>query len=59
MACSEAAKAVAYYRYLLEELGFLPPGPTSLSMENKAGIDLAYQPRAPQADQAHRAAPFL
>ena len=47
MACSEAAKAVAYaayYRYLLEELGFLPPGSTSLSVDNKAGIDLAYNP---------------
>jgi len=44
MACSEAAKAVAYYRYLLKELGFLPPGPMSLSMDNKAGIDLAHNP---------------
>ena len=42
MAGSETAKSVSYYRQLLEELGFPPSGPTELGMDNKAGIDLAY-----------------
>jgi len=42
MAGLETAKSVSYYRQLLEELGFPPSGPTELAMDNKAGINLAY-----------------
>ena len=44
MAASEAAKAVTYYRMLLEELGFKVPEPTKLHIDSKAAIDLAYNP---------------
>ena len=44
MAASEAAKSTSYYRQLFEELGFAAPGPTTIYMDNKAAIDLAYNP---------------
>jgi len=44
MAASEAAKSTSYYRQLFEELGFAAPGPTTVYMDNKAAIDLAYNP---------------
>ena len=45
MAASKAAKSTSYYhRQLFEELGFAPPGPTTVYMDNKAAIDLAYNP---------------
>eukprot|EP00965_Chrysotila_dentata_P212613 6187141-Pleurochrysis_carterae.AAC.1 len=44
IAASEAAKEAIYLRTLFEDLG-LPPGePTSLHMDNKSAIDLAYNP---------------
>jgi len=42
MAASEAAKSTSYYRQLFEKLGFATPGPTTIYMDNKAAIDLAY-----------------
>ena len=42
MAGSETAKSVSYYRQLLEELDYYASGPTMLSMDNKANINLAY-----------------
>jgi len=44
MAASEAANSTSYYRQLFEELGFAAPGPTTIYMDNKAAIDLAYNP---------------
>jgi len=44
MAASEAAKSTSYYRQLFEELGFATPEPTTTYMDNKAAIDLAYNP---------------
>jgi len=44
MAASEAAKSTSYYRQLFEELGFATPDPTTIYMDNKAAIDLAYNP---------------
>ena len=45
MAASEAAKSTSYYRQLFfEELGFATLNPTTIYMENKAAIDLAYNP---------------
>jgi len=42
MAALEAAKYTSYYRQLFEELGFATSNPMTLYMDNKAGIDLAY-----------------
>ena len=46
MAASEAAKSTSYdyYRQLFEELGFATLNPTTIYMDNKAAIDLAYNP---------------
>jgi len=44
MAASEAAKSTSNYRKLFEELGFATLNPTTIYMDNKAAIDLAYNP---------------
>jgi len=42
MAASEAAKSTSYYPQLFEELGFATLNPTTIYMDNKAAVDLAY-----------------
>ena len=44
MAALEAAKSTSYYRQLFEELGFATLNPTTIYMDNKAAINLAYNP---------------
>eukprot|EP00965_Chrysotila_dentata_P165108 5452209-Pleurochrysis_carterae.AAC.3 len=44
IAASEAAKEAIYLRSLFTDLGLEPDEPTSLSMDNKPAIDLAYNP---------------
>ena len=44
MAGSEAAKEALYLRGFLSELGLADDGPTTLYMDNKSAIDLAYNP---------------
>ena len=44
MAGSEAAKEAVYFRRYQEELGYTDPLPTKLSMDNQAGIAIAYNP---------------
>jgi hypothetical protein len=44
MAGSEAAKEAVYLRRYEEELGYPNPLPTSLAMDNQAGIALSYNP---------------
>ena len=44
MAATEAAKELVYFRELVKDLGFPPTGPSELSGDNKAAIDLAYNP---------------
>ena len=45
MAGSEAAKEAIYLRAFLSELGHADPEPTAVSMDNKSGIDLCYNPQ--------------
>eukprot|EP00965_Chrysotila_dentata_P099607 3293042-Pleurochrysis_carterae.AAC.1 len=44
MAASEAAKEAIYLRSLVAELGSPAAEPTSLALDNKSAIDLAYIP---------------
>ena len=44
MAASEASKSALYHRAFMEELGEGSSLPTVLSVDNKATIDLAYNP---------------
>ena len=44
MAASEATKEAIYLRHFLEELDEGTPSALSLSVDNKAAIDLAYNP---------------
>ena len=44
MAGSEAAKEAVYLRRYQEEFGYMDPLPTRLSMDNQAGIAIAYNP---------------
>eukprot|EP00965_Chrysotila_dentata_P226255 6195291-Pleurochrysis_carterae.AAC.1 len=44
IAASEAAKEAVYLRSVFTDLGLEPGEPTSLSMDNKSAIDLAYNP---------------
>eukprot|EP00965_Chrysotila_dentata_P230226 6197652-Pleurochrysis_carterae.AAC.1 len=44
IAASEATKEAVYLRSLFADLGLPPKTPTSLSMDNKSAIDLAYNP---------------
>eukprot|EP00965_Chrysotila_dentata_P143503 4741413-Pleurochrysis_carterae.AAC.1 len=44
IAASEAAKEAVYLRTLFTDLGLAPEQPTSLHMDNKSAIDLAYNP---------------
>eukprot|EP00965_Chrysotila_dentata_P263002 6214732-Pleurochrysis_carterae.AAC.1 len=52
MACSLAACRAVYLRCLLNELGFPPPDPTELRMDNSSAIDLAHDPVS-QAKSKH------
>ena len=45
IAGSEAAKEATYLRRFLDEMGISSEEPTSLSMDNQAGRDLAYNPQ--------------
>ncbi|KAL1500210.1 hypothetical protein AB1Y20_012879 [Prymnesium parvum] len=57
MALSEAAKEGVYLRNFLEDLGFPPDGPTSLSTDNTAAQKLSYNPehheRVKHIDRRH------
>eukprot|EP00965_Chrysotila_dentata_P046748 1552423-Pleurochrysis_carterae.AAC.1 len=57
IAASEAAKEAVYLRSLFADLGLEPCKPTSLSMDNKSAIDLAYNPehhqRSKHIDRRH------
>eukprot|EP00965_Chrysotila_dentata_P068667 2268683-Pleurochrysis_carterae.AAC.1 len=44
VAASEAAKEAVYLRSLVAELGSPATEPTSLALDNKSAIDLAYNP---------------
>ena len=44
MAGSLAACEAVYLRSILTELGFPPPGPTELRMDNSGAINLAHDP---------------
>ena len=44
VALSEAAKDALYLRNILDELGALPEGTTSMATDNKAAHDLSYNP---------------
>eukprot|EP00965_Chrysotila_dentata_P063324 2098648-Pleurochrysis_carterae.AAC.1 len=44
IAASEATKEAVYLRSLFADLGFAAAEPTSLSMDDKSAIDLAYNP---------------
>eukprot|EP00965_Chrysotila_dentata_P056691 1880533-Pleurochrysis_carterae.AAC.1 len=44
VAASEATKEAVYLRALLADLGYACPEPTSLALDNKSAIDLAYNP---------------
>eukprot|EP00965_Chrysotila_dentata_P085781 2830897-Pleurochrysis_carterae.AAC.1 len=54
---SEATKEAVYLRSLFQDLGLTPADPTSLSMDNKSAIDLAYNPehhqRSKHIDRRH------
>lgn len=45
VAAFEAAKEVKYQREFLAKLGFTQTNPTTLSVNNEAAIDLAYNPK--------------
>eukprot|EP00965_Chrysotila_dentata_P185853 6135887-Pleurochrysis_carterae.AAC.1 len=57
IAASEATKEAVYLRALFTDLGFAADEPTSLSLDNKSAIDLAYNPehhqRSKHIDRRH------
>eukprot|EP00965_Chrysotila_dentata_P059643 1978665-Pleurochrysis_carterae.AAC.1 len=57
VAASEAAKEAVYLRSLIAELGSPATEPTSLALDNKSAIDLAYNPehhaRSKHIDRRH------
>eukprot|EP00959_Pyramimonas_sp_CCMP1952_P039385 824460-Pyramimonas_sp.AAC.1 len=57
MAASEAAKEAVYLRALFAELGETQAVPTPVHVDNKAAIDLAYNPehhaRTKHIDRRH------
>eukprot|EP00965_Chrysotila_dentata_P103397 3412792-Pleurochrysis_carterae.AAC.1 len=57
VAASEATKEAVYLRALLADLGCARDSPTSLAMDNKCAIDLAYNPehhqRSKHIDRRH------
>eukprot|EP00965_Chrysotila_dentata_P003001 97043-Pleurochrysis_carterae.AAC.6 len=57
VAASEATKEAEYLRTLLSDLGYARTCPTSLAMDNKSAIDLAYNPehhqRSKHIDRRH------
>eukprot|EP00965_Chrysotila_dentata_P124670 4122018-Pleurochrysis_carterae.AAC.1 len=57
IAASEATKEAVYLRMLFKDLGLAPNEPTSLAMDNKSAIDLAYNPehhqRSKHIDRRH------
>eukprot|EP00965_Chrysotila_dentata_P171946 5674589-Pleurochrysis_carterae.AAC.1 len=57
IAASEATKEAVYLRSLFDDLGLPSDSPTSLSLDNKSAIDLAYNPehhqRSKHIDRRH------
>eukprot|EP00965_Chrysotila_dentata_P222800 6193190-Pleurochrysis_carterae.AAC.1 len=57
IAASEATKEAVYLRTLFADVGLLPKEPTTLALENKSAIDLAYNPehhqRSKHIDRRH------
>eukprot|EP00965_Chrysotila_dentata_P083675 2760939-Pleurochrysis_carterae.AAC.1 len=57
IAASEATKEAVYLRTLFADRGLAPKQPTTLAMDNKSAIDLAYNPehhqRSKHIDRRH------